>query len=67
MTTKRSSGAKRCECEKLNRELTDVLIAISVVSKRIADRISKDGDTRQISMEGGNSNGKSKRIVVARG
>ena len=42
----------------------DVLIAISVVSRRIADRISKvSGDEK--TGEGGNQNGQSKRIIHA--
>jgi len=51
--------------QELDRELSDVLIAISVVSKRIADRISAVSGDEKI-MEGGSPNGKSKRIVHAR-
>ena len=51
--------------QELDRELSDVLIAISVVSKRIADRISAVSGEEKI-VEGGSSNGKSKQIVHAR-
>lgn len=51
--------------QELDRELSDVLIAISVVSKRIAERLSVAGSGKKI-MEGGILNGKSKRIVIAR-
>lgn len=40
MTTKCRSGTGCRESSDLDRELPDVLIAISVVSKRIADRIT---------------------------
>lgn len=40
MTTKCRSGTGCRESSDLDRELSDVLIAISVVSKRIADRIT---------------------------
>ena len=52
--------------QKLDRELTDVLIAISVVSRRIADRISVVSGGEKVNMEGGGLNGKSKRTVHAR-
>ena len=51
--------------QELDRELSDVLIAISVVSRRIADRISVVSGGEKVNMEGGSPNGKSKRIVHA--
>lgn len=51
--------------QELDRELSDVLIAISVVSRRIADRISVVSGGEK-NMEGGSPNGKSKRIIHAR-
>ena len=51
--------------QELDRELSDVLIAISVVSKRIADRITAVS-TEKVNMEGGSLNGKSERIIHAR-
>ena len=62
MTTKCRSGTGCRESSDLDRELSDVLIAISVVS--IADRLSA-GDGK-LNMEGGSPHGKSKRIVHAR-
>ena len=50
--------------QKLDRELSDVLIAISVVSRRIADRIAVVSSGKI--MEGERQNGKSKRMVHAR-
>ena len=52
--------------QELDRELSDVLIAISVVSRRIADRLSVVSGREKVNMEGGSPNGKSKRIVHAR-
>lgn len=52
--------------QELDRELSDVLIAISVVSRRIADRLSVVSGGEKVNMEGGSPNGKSKRIVHAR-
>lgn len=49
--------------QELDRELSDVLIAISVVSRRIADRLSVVSGGEKVNMEGGSPNGKSKRIV----
>ena len=52
--------------QEIDRELSDVLIAISVVSRRIADRLSEVSGGEKEKMEGGSPNGKSKRIVHAR-
>ena len=65
MTTRCKAGTNGCSSQELDRELSDVLIAISVVSKRIADRITAVS-TEKVNMEGGNLNGKSERIVHAR-
>nr|DAM45516.1 MAG TPA: hypothetical protein [Caudoviricetes sp.] len=40
MTTRCRTGTRGCGSQELDRELSDALIAISVVSKRIADRIT---------------------------
>ena len=42
--------------QELDRELSDVLIAISVVSRRIADRISVVSGGEKVNMEGGSLN-----------
>ena len=65
MTTRCKAGTNGCSSQELDRELSDVLIAISVVSKRIADRITAVS-TEKVNMEGGSQNGKSERIVHAR-
>lgn len=65
MTTKCRLGTGCRESSGLDRELSDVFIAISVVSRRSADRLSA-GDGK-LNMEGGSPHGKSKRIVYARG
>ena len=49
---------------QLDAELVDTLVAISVVSKRIAEKLSvlsKQGKT----MEGGKTNGQGQRIITA--
>lgn len=66
MTTRCRTGTSGCKSPELDRELSDVLIAISVVSKRIADRITAVSGSEKVNMEGGSLNGKSERIVHAR-
>ena len=66
MTTKCRSGTGCRESSDLDRELSDVFIAISVVSKRIADRITAVSGKEKVNMEGENLNGKNERIVHAR-
>ena len=63
--TNRCEAGTNSSSQELDRELSDVLIAISVVSRRIADRLSVVSNGEKV-MEGGNPNGKSKRIVHAR-
>lgn len=66
MAVKCRTVTKSSKSQELDRELSDVLIAISVVSRRIADRLSVVGSGEKLDMEGGNPNGKSKRIIHAR-
>lgn len=66
MTNRCKVGTTDCSSQELNRELSDVLIAISIVSRRIADRISIVGGREKLNTEGGCPNGKDKRIVHAR-
>lgn len=66
MTNRCRTGTGGSSSQELDRELSDVLIAISVVSRRIADRISVVSGGEKVNMEGGSPNGKSKRIVHAR-
>lgn len=65
MTTRSRTGTNGCKSQELDRELSDVLIAISVVSKRIADRINAVSTGEKVNMEGGRPNGKDERIVYA--
>lgn len=66
MTNRCKVGTTDYSSQELNRELSDVLIAISVVSRRIADRISIVSGREKLNTEGGCQNGKDKRIVHAR-
>ena len=66
MTTRCKAGTNSCSSQELDRELSDVLIAISVVSKRIADRITAVSGSEKVNMEGGSLNGKNERIAHAR-
>ena len=66
MTTRCRTGTSGCSSQELDRELSDVLIAISVVSKRIAARITAVSGREKLNMEGGSLNGKNERIVHAR-
>ena len=63
MTTRCRTGTNGRSSQELDRELSDVLIAISVVSRRSADRLSA-GDGK-LNMEGGRPNGKDERVVYA--
>ncbi|MEG0094783.1 MAG: hypothetical protein RR670_01975 [Erysipelotrichaceae bacterium] len=65
MTNRCRTGTSDCNSRELDRELSDVLIAISVVSRRIADRISAVSGGEK-NMEGGTLDGESKRIIHAR-
>lgn len=65
MTTKCRLGTCRGKSRELDRELSEVLTAISVVSKRIADRIDAVSTGEKVNMEGGRPNGKDERIVYA--
>ena len=60
MTNRCRTGTNDCKSQELDRELSDVLIAISVVSKRIADRLSAVSGGEKMNMEGGNPDGKGK-------
>ena len=66
MTTRCRTGTSCCSSQELDREVSDVLIAISVVSKRSADRITAVSGREKLNMEGGSLNGKNERIVHAR-
>ena len=63
MTTRCRTGTNGRSSQELDRELSDVLIAISVVS--IADRIDAVSTGQKLNMEGGRPNGKDERVVYA--
>ena len=64
MTIRCRTGTEKCNSNQLDAELVDTLVAISVVSKRIAEKLnvlSKQGKTG----EGGKTNGQGQRIITA--
>lgn len=64
MTIRCRTCTEKCSSSQLDAELVDTLVAISVVSKRIAEKLSvlsKQGKT----MEGGKPNGQGQRIITA--
>ncbi len=64
MTIRCRSCIEKCDSNQLDTELIDTLVAISVVSKRLAEKLntlSKQEKAR----EGGNPNGKGQRIITA--
>nr|DAJ17969.1 MAG TPA: hypothetical protein [Siphoviridae sp. ct4aE30] len=65
MTIRCRSGTRANSSQELDRELSDVLIAISVVSRRIADRFLAVSATEKVKRKGDNPNGKRTRIIHA--
>ena len=64
MTIRCGACTEKCDSNQLNTDLIDTLVAISVVSKRLAEKLnilSRKEKTR----EGGNPNGKGQRIITA--
>lgn len=64
MTIRCRTCPEKCDSNQLDTELIDTLVAISVVSKRLAEKLnilSKKEKAR----EGGNPNGKGQRIITA--
>lgn len=64
MTIRCRTCTAKCESSQLDKELIDTLVAISVVSKRLAEKLntlSKQEKAR----EGGSPNGKGQRIITA--
>jgi hypothetical protein len=51
MTNRCRTGTGGSSSQELDRELSDVLIAISVVSRRIADRLSVVSGGEKVNME----------------
>lgn len=64
MTIRCRTCTEKCDSNQLDTELIDTLVAISVVSKRLAEKLntlSKQEKAR----EGRNPNGKGQRIIAA--
>ena len=64
MTIRCRTCTEKCDSNQLDTELIDTLVAISVVSKRLAEKLntlSKQEKAR----EGGKPNGKGQRIITA--
>ena len=54
MTIKCRTGTEKCDSNQLDTELINTLVVISVVSKRLAEKLN----TLSKAGEGGNTNGK---------
>lgn len=64
MTIRCRTGTTTCESNQLDTELIDTLIAVSVVSKRLAEKLNTLSKQEKV-REGGNPNGKGQRITTA--
>ena len=62
MTIRCRTGTARCDSKQLDTELIDTLIAISVVSKRLAEKLNTLSKQKK-AREGATPNGKSQRII----
>lgn len=62
MTIRCRTGTARCDSKQLDTELIDTFIAISVVSKRLAEKLNTLSKQKK-AREGGTPNGKSQRII----
>ena len=64
MTIRCRTCTEKCDSNQFDTELIDTLVAISTVSKRLAEKLNtlrKQGKAG----EGGNPNGKGQRIITA--
>ena len=57
MQSETTAGADSKQHIGLDEELADVLIAISVISKRLARKLTEQAQQEQSNMEGGNTHG----------
>ena len=64
MTIRCRTCIEKCDSNQLDTELIDTLVAISVVSKRLAEKLNMLSN-QEIAGEGGNPNGKGQRIITA--
>lgn len=64
MTIRCRTCTGKCNSNQLDTELIDTLVAISVVSKRLAEKLNILS-RQEKAREGGNPNGKGQRIITA--
>lgn len=57
MQAETANNTKCKQDNSLDEELADVLIAISVISKRLARKLTEQAQQEQSNMEGGNTHG----------
>ena len=64
MTIRCRTCTEKCDSNQLDTELIDTLVAISVVSKRLAEKLNTLSKQEKAG-EGANPNGKGQRIITA--
>lgn len=64
MTIRCMTCTEKCDSNQLDTELIDTFVAISVVSKRLAEKLNTLSKQEKAG-EGGNTNGKGQRIITA--
>lgn len=64
MTIRCRTCTEKCDSNQLDTELIDTLVAISVVSKRLAEKLNTLSKQEKVG-EGGKPNGKGQRIITA--
>ncbi len=64
MTIRCRTCTEKCDSNQLDTEFIDTLVAISVVSKRLAEKLNTLSKQEKAG-EGGNPNGKGQRIITA--
>ena len=61
MTIRCRTCIEKCDSNQLDTELIDTLVAISVVSKRLAEKLNMLSKQEKAG-EGGNPNGKNRKL-----
>ena len=64
MTIRCRTCTEKCDSNQLDTELIDTLVAISVVSKRLAEKLNTLSKQEKVG-EGGKPNWKGQRIITA--
>lgn len=64
MTIRCRTCTEKCDSNQLDTKLIDTLVAISVVSKRLAEKLNTLSKQEKAE-EGGKPNGKGQRIITA--